>query len=1472
MGVRARAAGPVLGWLARRALWGVGLLIVLLVDAAPALGDRAMSTRFSVNDTGNITFAANTLMVCPATTLPQPAPGCAAARNTPAVASGSNPGLNNNGYLMQYVNTAPGTVAGTASFDSSSADLVLPSTATVLFAGLYWGGDTNAGQSPNGVGAPTPALRNRVGFRAAGASGYAQITATQVDSSAPSAPSRYNAFADVTSIVQAAGAGTYSVANVQAGTGGDRYAGWTLVVAYNDPTQPPRNLTVDDGFVTVSSGSPPITIPVSGFKTPPTGPVRTTVGFVAYEGDAGLTGDSASLNTTKLSDPGSPANNFFGSSISNLGTNVTTRDPSDVNNWAYDSELVTANGILPNNATSASVVVTTSGDTYFPAVVTFATDLFAPIIASSKSVANITHPGGPDLRGDVLRYTVSYQNTGADAAANFVMRDSIPAGSTYVPNSLRITAGPQAPASPSDALSDDAAEFNAGTGEVIFRLGAGGSATTGGRIAPNETDSVTFDVQINADTAPGQEIINQATATFTGFTLGSAFADTSPQVVNTVSAPSLTIAKSHTGNLIGGQPTTFTIAVANAGNSPTDGSPITVTDPFPAASFSSLANAGGDGWSCAISGLTLTCSRSDALSANNGYPPILVDATVQDPAPATIFNTATVSGGGSADASASDGGGASGLADISITKAADMSAVSSGATVTYTLNVLNAGPSSAQNVTVGDPIDPASYSDVAAQTTQGNCDATVSCSLGTVAANSTVTITITANVIARDTTLTNGANVSSSTPDPEPLNNTDSASVTVLGTADLAIVKAGAANPTQGGADTFTLTVSNNGPDAAHSVVVNDALPSQFTAATASGGGFTCTLPGGPGGTVVCTLATLAPTGGSPPQITITGTLAANTAGQSAVDAATVSSNTGDPDLSNNTDTVNQPIGPVADVSITKAAFLSDGTTPVTNPLAVGDTFIYRLIVTNTGPSDATGVAVSDTLPAGTTLIAPVPAGCTGTTAITCTVGTIPAAGTPVVIDLVVSVGAGAANTAPTNTATVSATTLDPDPTNNSASATVGVGAVANLALLKSVSPQTVNVGDLVTYTFVVSNDISIGEAGGAPSGLATAAGVVTDTLPAGLQFVSSSSGCAAGSGTVTCPVSPVAQGQIVTVSFTAQITAVGAGTTIQNTASVATVGGIPDFNPADNTDHASLVVNPRADLSLAKTVSSANPSTDDAVQYTLTVHNAGPNDATGVTIHDSLAAGLDFIEASPGCDNQNGSVTCDLGTIASGDSVSVTIDARTTAALAGATVGNLATVSGSELDPNPANNQATATITVQPLVDLKLTKAASNPTRPQRRPGHVHADPGQPWAEPRDRGDDHRPASQRALVRIGERRTGQLQRLGSNGHMPAGHARPWGHGGRDDHRPRRLLGGRHQRPEHRHGDGRRADRAAGAGQRERLDPRRHRPPAGHGRPLDLEEGSPSDRPRRRGDRLHHQGHQPRSGDGLEPDRHRHVL
>ena len=89
--ISVRSSGRTLGFLSRRAALGSALLVAVLAHAAPALADRAMSTRFSTNTTGNIAFAANTLMVCPAAAT-TPTPGCTAARNTPAISSGSAPG------------------------------------------------------------------------------------------------------------------------------------------------------------------------------------------------------------------------------------------------------------------------------------------------------------------------------------------------------------------------------------------------------------------------------------------------------------------------------------------------------------------------------------------------------------------------------------------------------------------------------------------------------------------------------------------------------------------------------------------------------------------------------------------------------------------------------------------------------------------------------------------------------------------------------------------------------------------------------------------------------------------------------------------------------------------------------------------------------------------------------------------------------------------------------------------------------------------------------------------------------------------------------------------------------------------------------------------------------------------------------------------------------------------------------------
>jgi uncharacterized repeat protein (TIGR01451 family) len=118
-------------------------------------------------------------------------------------------------------------------------------------------------------------------------------------------------------------------------------------------------------------------------------------------------------------------------------------------------------------------------------------------------------------------------------------------------------------------------------------------------------------------------------------------------------------------------------------------------------------------------------------------------------------------------------------ADLSITKTGPATA-QSGGTITYTLNVSNAGPFDAHNVTVDDPL-PAGETLVSATATQGSCNATVTCQLGTVANGGSATITIVVRVTAScGSTITNIATVSGNEPDPDTSNNSDSSSAFVF--------------------------------------------------------------------------------------------------------------------------------------------------------------------------------------------------------------------------------------------------------------------------------------------------------------------------------------------------------------------------------------------------------------------------------------------------------------------------------------------------------------------------------------------------------------------------------------------------------------------------------------------------------------------------------------------------------------------
>jgi hypothetical protein len=90
-----------------------------------------------------------------------------------------------------------------------------------------------------------------------------------------------------------------TVANVQAGKGYNRHGGWTLLVAWETPTDAYRNLTLYDGFayVQVEGGQQKVVGPLdfAGFQTPSSGPVDAHVATWTYEGDRSITGDYFAL-------------------------------------------------------------------------------------------------------------------------------------------------------------------------------------------------------------------------------------------------------------------------------------------------------------------------------------------------------------------------------------------------------------------------------------------------------------------------------------------------------------------------------------------------------------------------------------------------------------------------------------------------------------------------------------------------------------------------------------------------------------------------------------------------------------------------------------------------------------------------------------------------------------------------------------------------------------------------------------------------------------------------------------------------------------------------------------------------------------------------------------------------------------------------------------------------------------------------
>ncbi len=295
--------------------------------------------------------------------------------------------------------------------------------------------------------------------------------------------------------------------------------------------------------------------------------------------------------------------------------------------------------------------------------------------------------------------------------------------------------------------------------------------------------------------------------------------------------------------------------------------------------------------------------------------------------------------------------------DIAVTKGGPAS-VLNGQNATFTVTVSNLGPATPANVNISDSFS-AGWTFVSATPSTGSCIGTgpINCNFPALAMGTPATV----SVVLKATTpgsQTNTASLSSTTP-PEPPaaggNNTQTATVTVNPAADLAVTSViGAPNPVSaGGSETWSITVSNLGPDPAASVTVNLSLSAGTFTGPPSGGGFTCSNTPT---TANCTIASLA--SGANPAITASTTapIASGTMTMTAV----AGSSTGDPVAGNNSNSGTVTVNASADVGVSKTgpAFID-----------AGQNITYTITVGNTGPSTATSITLTDPTPPGLTLV-----------------------------------------------------------------------------------------------------------------------------------------------------------------------------------------------------------------------------------------------------------------------------------------------------------------------------------------------------------------------------------------------------------------------------------------------------------------------------------------------------------------------
>ncbi len=643
--------------------------------------------------------------------------------------------------------------------------------------------------------------------------------------------------------------------------------------------------------------------------------------------------------------------------------------------------------------------------------------------------------------------------------------------------------------------------------------------------------------------------------------------------------------------------------------------------------------------------------------------------------------------------------------------------------LTYTINVENSDPDTANAVALTVPL-PATTTFVSVSgdpgcSHDGGTPGTVTCNFGNLvgAINPAPADVRTVNIVIRTSAATGASigvtgTVSTSSSDTNSANDSLTQNTTINDGADLSVTKTDSPDPVvAAGSITYSIAVTNNGPNDASSLTVIDTLPGTLTYQSAGGSGWSC---GNSGQTVTCTRASVA-NAATAPSISLIAKVTGAVTG-TVTNSVTVAASTGDPDTANNTTTADTTVTTGTDLSMSKS---------VSSP-AIGNTITtFTLQPRNLGPFAANTVSVSDTLPVGFSSISASGTGWNCSLLIqtvTCTRATYSVGAA----DNITVQATAPASGSFSNTASISSATADPISGNDSD--TVNFTLVpdgADLSITKTKGPDPVAQGAQISSTLRVTNN--------GPQ-ITTGTITITDTLSLDETYVSFSgtnwSCSVAGSPQdVTCTYSGAALANgAQTTPLTITTLAANAGT-LTNTACAAAAGGLTDGVSSNDCVSRSVTSTAlQADLSISKSATTVGAdtvlaNTEDTVTYTVTLTNNGPDTVSGVVMTDTIPGSVSGTGISVS-DNSGGKFSCTTGStvtctmlggqdMINGASVAFTI--LVDRPLSDGSLTNTATVTSTVLgDPNRNNNSASANVTVDPVADLEVVSKSVSPATVQ--------------------------------------------------------------------------------------------------------------------------------------------------------------